>query len=273
VGVRVPPESTLMTSTDASGPASLWILSRQGATTQVIGVPLPLVRTRRGAHGKVVTADVRTSLPSPAGRPVDIEDWSGNGPTLFVVSSPRRAPTLQLIPLRAKRALLESRVPLPLQKNDRREFFVARWSGPRPDLFVIDRDVNRSHPQSRRPWEIRVYSGESGFKKLAVETTVEKQRSRQFSQGDFWVEVGDRRQPAASVVLITKGETGTGQTEVHVLSGHSRFRRFTLESGTELEDRIGLHQRFIFASERRGGTVYLVRNHDGLLSLVPVPLP
>jgi hypothetical protein len=273
VGVTVPPTSTLMTSTDATAPADLWILSRHGATTQVVGVPLPVVHTRRGARDKTLTASLRTTLPSPAGLPVDVEDWPGAGPTLFVVSSPRRSPSLRLISLRTKRTLLESKLPLPPQKSNRREFFVGHWSGSRPDLFVIDRDVNRLHPQSRRPWKIRIYSGESGFKKLAFEFSMKKQRSRQFSQGDFWIEVGNRRQPKASVVLITKGETGTGQTEVHVLSGHAGFRRFTLESGTELKDEIGLHRRFIFESERRGGTIYMVRNEDGRLSLVPVPLP
>jgi hypothetical protein len=272
-GVTVPSASMLMTSTDARGPADLWIVNRDGGATQVVGVPLPIVHTRRGARDKTLTASVRTTLPTPPGVPVDVEDWPGAGPTLFVVSSPRRSSTLRLISLKTGRTLLKSRVPLPVQKNDRREFFLAHWSGSRPDLFVIDRDVNRRHPQSRRPWEIRVYSGESGFKKLIFETSIKKRLSRQFSQGDFWIEVGNRRQKKASVVLMTKGETGTGQTEVHVLSGHAGFHRFTLESGTELKDRIGLHRRFIFESERRGGTVYMVRNEDGRLSLVPVPLP
>jgi hypothetical protein len=271
--VTVPPGAKLFTSTDAAAPADLWILSRKGASTQVVGVPLPIVHSRRGARAKTLTASVHTTLPSPAGRAVDVEDWPGGGPALFVVSSPRRSPSLRLVSLQTGRTLLKSRVPLPRQKNDRREFFVARWSGPRPDLFVLDRDVNQRHPQSRRPWRIRIYSGESGFKQLAFETSLKKRLSRDFSQGDFWIDVGNRRQPKASVVLMTKGETGTGQTEVHVLSGHSGFRRFTLESGTELKDRIGLQRRFIFESERRGGTVYLVRNPDGHLSLVPVPLP
>jgi hypothetical protein len=271
--VTVPPGSTLLTSTNATAPSSLWILSRHGATTRVVGVPLPIVHTRPGARDKTLTAGVRTTLPSPAGTPVDVEDWPGTGATLFVVSSPRRSPSLQLIALKTRRTVLESRLPLPAQQNDRREFFLAHWSGPRPDLFVIDRDVNRKHPQSRRPWEIRIYSGESGFKKLVFETSIKKRLSRQFSQGDFWIEVGNRRQPKASVVLMTKGETGTGQTEVHVLSGHTGFRRFTLESGTELKDRIGLQRQFIFESERRGGTVYMVKSQDGHLSLVPVPLP
>jgi hypothetical protein len=273
VGVTVPSGSMLMTSTDAAAPADLWILSRHGATMRVVGVPLPIVHTRRGARDKVLTASVRTTLPSPAGVPVDIEDWPGAGPTLFVVSSPRQSPALRLISLRTKRTLLESTVPLPPQESDRREFFLARWSGRRPDLFVLDRDVNQRHPPSRRLWTIRVYSGESGFKQLVFKTSIRKWLSKRLSQGDFWLEVGNRRQPKASLVLMTKGETGTGQTEVHVFSGHSGFHHFTLQSGTELKDRIGLHRRFIFESERRGGTMYMVRNEDGHLSLVPVPLP
>jgi hypothetical protein len=271
--VTVPPGSLLVTSTDAKAPADLWILSRHGATTEVVGVPLPIVHTRPGARDKTLNASLRTKLPSPAGLPVDVEAWPGAGPTLFVVSSPRRSPSLQLNSLKTKRTLLKSRLPLPAQKSDRREFFVGHWSGSRPDLFVIDRDVNRRHPQSRRPWKIRIYSGESGFKQLAFERSIKRRLSRQFSQGDFWIEVGNRRQRKASVVLMTKGETGTGQTEVHVLSGNTGYRRFTLESGTELKDRIGLHRQFIFGSERRGGTVYMVRNQGGRLSLLPVPLP
>ena len=272
-GVTVPPGSMLMTSTNAITPADLWILSRHGATTQVVGVPLPIVHTRRGARDKTLTASVRTTLPSPAGLPVDVEDWPGAGPTLFVVSSPRRWPALRLISLKTRRTLLKSRVPLPAQKSDRRKFFVARWSGSRPDLFVVDRDVDQRHPPSRRPWTIRVYSGESGFKKLVFETSIKAWLSKRLSQGDFWLEVGNRRQPRASLVLVTKGKTGTGQTEVHVFSGHSGFHRFTLQAGTELQDRIGLSRRFIFESERRGGTVYMVKNENGHLSLVPVPLP
>lgn len=271
--VTVTPASTLITSTDARAPADLWILSRHGASTQIVGVPLPVVHTPRGARDKTLTASLRTTLPTPTGDPVDIESWPGAGPTLFVVSSPRRLPALRLISLENGRTVLKSRVPLPAQESDRREFFVARWSGSRPDLFVIDRDVNRRRVRGIHRWKIRVYSGESDFKKLVFETSLKKRLSRDFSQGDFWIEVGNRRQPKASVVLITKGETGTGQTEVHVLSGHSKFHRFTLESGTELKDMIGLHRRFIFESERRGGTIYLVRDQGGRLSLVPVPLP
>jgi hypothetical protein len=217
---------------------------------------------------------MRTTLGALGGTPIDVEVWPGAGPALFVVSSPRRSPSLRVLSLRAGRPLLESRVPLPPQRSDRRDFFVARWSGPRPDLFVIDRNVNRRRPPSSRPWSIRVYTGESGFERLTFETSLRKLLSKQLSQRDWWLDVGFRRQPKPSLVLVTKGKrTGTGQTEVHVLSGHSRFRRFTLHTGTELPERYGLIRRFVFQSERRGGSVLMAQIRHGRLNLVPVPLP
>jgi hypothetical protein len=270
--VTVSQRAVLVTSTDPGAPADLWILSRHGAATQVVGVPLPAVHTRRGTRDRALAASMGVTLRALGGTPVDVESWEGE-PGLFVVSSPRHSPLLRLLSLRDGRPLLEATVPLPPQKRDRREFFAARWSGPQPDLFVVDRDVYRRRPPSRRPWTIRIYAGESGFKKIAFETTIRQSLSKRLSEGDFWVDIGTRRQPKPSLVLVTKGRTGTDQTEIHILSGHSGFRHFTLHTGTELPDQIGLSRRFIFESERRGGTVFMVRTHDGRLSLVPLPLP
>lgn len=273
-GVTVTPGSVLLTSTDPTGPANLWVLSRSRAATRVVGVQLPPWHHRLGARTRPPTIGMRATLPHVVGRPVDVEKWAGAGPTLFVVSSPRRSPTLQLISLRTGRHLLESTVPLPVQKSDLRDFFVARWSGPRPDLFVLDRNVNRRKPLSPRPWLIRIYSGESDFKKLILESSIKKSISKQLSQRNWWLDFGVRRPPKPSLVLVTRGkETGTGQTEVHTLSGHSRFHRFSLHTGTELPERDSLTQRFLFQSERKGGTVLMAQIRHGRLGLVPVPLP
>jgi hypothetical protein len=181
---------------------------------------------------------------------------------------------LRVISLRTKRQLLESRVPLPLQGSDRREFFLARWSGPRPDLFVIDRDVDRRRPPSPRRWSIRVYSGEADFEKLAFESSVKKSISKKLSERDWWLNVGVRHPPKPSLVLVTKGKrTGTGQTEVHVLSGRSGFHRFTLHTGTELPERDGRTRRFVFQSDQRGGAVLMTEIQHSRLRLVPVLLP
>ena len=274
VGVTVAPGSTVVTSIDPGAPANLWILSRRGARTEVVGSRMPRPHNPRGARQRVLTPDVRATLGPLAGEPIDVEEWPGSGPALFAVSSPHRSPKLSVLSLRTGRPLLESEVPVPSQRTDRREFFVARWSGSRPDLFVIDRDVNRRRRPSPHRWAIRVYTGESGFRKLTFETSIRKNLSRQLSQRDWWLDMGLRRQPKPSLVLVTRGKrTGTGQTEVHVLSGNSGFHRFTLHAGTELPERDGLTKRFVFQSERRGGAVLMTEIRHGRLRLVPVPLP
>lgn len=275
VGVTVTPDSMLVTSTDPQAPANLWIVSRQGTGAGITGVRVPPSHNKRAVRHRALTVETRATLRDLGGAPVDIEDWPGAGPTLFVVSSPRRSPSLRLLSLRSGRPVLETTVPLPLQGSDRRDFFVARWSGPRPDLFVVDRDVHRRKPPSTRPWSIRIYTGESDFGKLAFETSIRKRISKQLSQRDWWLDVGTRRQPEPSLVFVTRGgrKTGTDQTEVHVLSGHSKFRRFSLHTGTELPERSGRTQRFVYQSEGRGGAVLMARILDGQLRLVPVPLP
>jgi hypothetical protein len=274
VDVRVEPGSVVMTSTDPGAPGDLWILSRGDTGIRVVGAPLPLAHGRRGARDRTLAASVRMTLGSPDGTPIDVDNWADIEPALFVISSPRRSPSLQTLSLRTGRRLLESRVPVPPQLSDRRDFFVARWSGPRPDLFVIDRDANRLRSPSFRPWSIRIYTGESGFETLAFETSIRKRLSKRLSQGNWWLDVGTRRKPKPSLVLMTKGrQTGTGQTEVHVLSGRSRFRRFTLQTGTELPEGTGSTHRFVFQSERRGGAVLMVQVLHRRLRVVPVPLP
>lgn len=273
-GVTVTPESTLVTSTGPTGPANLWILNHEGATTEVVGVQMPRPHDPHGVRHRVLAPSVRATLSALGGTPFDVEEWPGSGPALFVVSSPRRSPMLRVLSLPSGRPLLESRVPLPPQKRDSRDFFIARWSGSRPDLFVVERDVNRRRPPSPRPWSIRIYSGESGFRKLIFQTLLERKLSKQLSQRNWWLDVGFRRQPKPSLVLVTRGkQTGTGQTEVHILSGHSRFRRFTLHTGTELPERDGLTRRFLYQSERHGGAVLMTEIHGGRLTLLPIPLP
>lgn len=274
VGVAVAPGSTVVTSTDLDAPASLWVLSRRGTETEVVGVPMPRPHDPRGVRHRALTPGLRTTLGTLGGKPIDVEEWPGSGSVLFVVSSPRRSPRLRLLSLHSGRPLLESRVPLLPQRTDSRDFSVARWSGPRPDLFVVDRDVNRLRPKSPHPWSIRIYSGESGFKKLAFQTSIRKKLSQQLSRRDWWLDVGLRRQLKPSLVLVTRGKrTGTGQTEVHILSGHSGFHRFTLHAGTELPERDGLTRRFVFQSERRGGAAVMTEIRHGRLRLVAVPLP
>jgi hypothetical protein len=272
-GVTVAPGSMVVTSAHPGIP-NLWILSRDNDATRIVGVKLPPPHSRRGVRSKVFIPRLRTTLRAVEGTPFDVEAWPGAGAALFALSSPRHSPLLRVTSLRTGRQLLESRVPVPLQGSDRRDFFVARWSGPRPDLFVVDRDVNRRRPPSPRRWSIRVYSGESDFEKLVFESSIKKSISKKLSERDWWLSVGVRRPPKPSLVLVTKGKrTGTGQTEVHVLSGHSGFHRFALHIATELPERDGRTRRFVFQSDRHGGAVLMTEIRHGRLHLAPVPLP
>jgi hypothetical protein len=274
VGATVAPGSMVVTSTDPNSPANLWILSRHGHGTRIVGVHLAPPHSPGGWRRRIVTPRLRTTLQATGGEPFDVETWPGTGSALFAISSPRRSPLLRVVSMRTGRPLLESRVPVPAQRSDRRDFFLAHWSGPRPDLFVIDRDMDRRRPLSPRPWSIRIYSGESDFEKVIFKTSIKKSISKQLSRRNWWLNVGVRRPPKPSLVLVTRGtRTGTGQTEVHVLSGHSGFRRFTLHSATELPERDGLTRRFVFQSDRRGGAVLMTEIRHGRLRLVPVPLP
>jgi hypothetical protein len=278
VGVKVTPSSTVLTSADPDGDTGLWILDRHGETIEVVGAHPPPVHSKRGGRKRNFTADLRTAVKVPNGKPVDVDTWPGAGPALFVVTRPRRMPTLNLYSLRTGRSLLKTTVPLPPQESDRRNYLVADWSGPRPDLFVLDRDANRHKVRSKRPWIIRIYSGESDFKKLVLETRIRLNLSRRLSEPEWWVDVGyqdkrkPKREPKPNLVLVTRGrKTGSSQTEVHILSGRSQFNHFSTHAITDFQDRV--KYPFIFQSDQRGGAVLAVKVDDDRLSLVPVPLP
>lgn len=272
VGVKVPETARLLTSAGRPGGDDLWILNRQGARLGVIGVDLPRMHTREYRRRKM-TAGLRTTVPAPRGVPVDVEDWPGTGPTLFAVSSPERSPTLRLVSLRSGRQVLEADPPLPPQESDKRNFFIAPWRGSGPDLFVVDRDAHRRKPRSRRLWTVRIYSGESDFKKLIHESKIRSRLSEKLSEPDWWMDIGyQNRRKEPNLVLVTKSrKTGTGKTEVHIISGRSGFHHFNLHAGIDFADRI--KRPFLFESEKRGGTVLMVKLEGGRLSLVPVPLP
>lgn len=280
VGVTVTPNATVMTSADATSPANLWVLTRHGKNVKIIGTHLPSEQHRdRKVGGRILLVRMRTTVRR-LGRaaPIAVDSWTGRTPALFTVSSAHRFPVLRIVSLQGKhRLVLESRVPLPPQTTDQRNFFIAKWSGSRPDLFVIDRNAERHRPlrpPSSQPWSIRVYSGESGFSRLIVRTLIRPKLSRRLSKFDWSLDVGSRHHQKPSLVLITKAPiTGSGKTEVHILSGRSKFRAFSLHAATDIAKRVSLERQFVFQSERNGGSVLMSEIARGHLLVLPVPLP
>jgi hypothetical protein len=245
----------------------------------VIGTHLLPKVAERHRLGHVFRPRLIAVVPSGGARPLDVNPWGRAGPALFTLTSPRRAPTVEAYALRdPRRRLLSARVPLGPQKTDRRHFFIATWSGPLPDLYVVDRNRKRRRPKlepSLMPWHVRIYSGESGFTELIQHTRIRRKLSRLISKYDYWLDLAPRHNRKPDLVLVTRERrTGSDRTEVHIISGRSRYRRFITHAASELPQRSGHMWPFVMQPRPgKGGSVLLVRTEDATLILKPVVLP
>jgi hypothetical protein len=277
LGVRVAGDARVLTAADATSPRGPWVLERAGAGLRVVGTQLP--RVPQGTETHYFRAPFRTVIPRFAGEPVDIDPWGAAGPAVFSISSARRHPRLTIYPVRdPSRRLFTGAVPLPPQTTDRREFFVARWSGKLPDLFVVDHNRRRRRPKSKPSWQrwvIRIYSGESGFKRVLLHTMIRRKLSRRLSAYAYTLDVGPLHRSRPNLFFVSKERrTGTGRVEIHMISAGSHLRNFTLHAPTVLPQRLGYRRMYAFQPRRRGGGAMLaVKIEDGRLSLRRIPLP
>ncbi|MEW1718564.1 VCBS repeat-containing protein [Streptomyces sp. NPDC093109] len=140
-----------------------------------------------------------------------------------------------------------------LHETDRTfAFAFADWSGDgRPDLVAIKKSGTGTGST-----EVHVLSGASGYRQFVLQTGTalhETDRTFAFAFVDW---NGDGH---LDLVAIKKSRTGTGSTEVHVLSGASGYRQFILQTGTALHETDG---SFAFA--------FADWNGDGHLDLVAI---
>jgi hypothetical protein len=279
VDVRVVPSATIVTSADPTSPGGPWVLTRQGNNLDVVGTLLPDEHDPRRPTNHIFRPRLRATVPNiEVQTPIAVDGWNKWAPALFTISSARESPTINVYSLqRPGHPLLSSNVPLPPQTTDRRDFFIARWSGLRPDLFVVDRNTGRRKPQSEpslHPWSISIYSGESGFKRLIERSFIRPKLSRRLSKSNWWLDVAPVRQKKPNLFFITRERrTGSHQTEIHVLSGQSKFHNFSLHAATALPQRLGLARRFVFQPGREGGAVLMVKIEHDKLSIRALPLP
>jgi hypothetical protein len=94
---------------------------------------------------------------------------------------------------------------------------VATWTGSLPDLFVLDRGSNRV------PVVVRIYSGESGFRKLLLAAALP------LVESDPEVSSLDvaRIQPGLPPdIILVKRKGASGRPEAHIITGSSSFRQF-----------------------------------------------
>ncbi|HEX4463237.1 MAG TPA: hypothetical protein VH042_01195 [Solirubrobacterales bacterium] len=280
VGVVVQPDVTIVTSTPSTRPPGPWLITPVGKGVRVVGADLPDEHDPKRRRDRRFTAALKTTVPNLGGTtPFDVAAWDRHTPALFTISSThRRHPRIDVYALSGKpRRLLSTTVPLPAQTMDRRDFAVERWSGPRPDLFVIERNAQRRKPKrtpSFQPWSVRIYSGESGFKRQIVHSQLRPKLSRRLSKYEWWVAVGSRHHKKPDIVLVTRErKTGSQRTEIHILSGKKLFHQFSVHAATALPQRIGPERQFVFQPDSEGGSVLMLKTERGQFALRAAPLP
>jgi hypothetical protein len=123
------------------------------------------------------------------------------------------------------------------------QFAVADWDRKgRPDLIGI----KKSGTGSGRT-EVHILSGESNYQQfvLQVATPIEQ-------TGANWTFVVRDSYPRPDLIGIKRYSTGTGTTEVHILSGAANFQSFLLQTGTALQP-VASSWEFVVGAKRKGG--------------------
>jgi extracellular elastinolytic metalloproteinase len=181
-----------------------------------------------------------TALPeTDAAYTFALADWTGDGrPDLFAI---RRSGTasgnveVQVLSGGDKfqSFVLQTATALPVTDASV-DFLVTDWTGDgRPDLVAVQRAGTGTTST-----EVRILSGADQFQSLVLQTGTalpETDESVAFALADW---TGDGR---PDLVAIMRSATGTGSTEVHVLSGGDRFQSFATETGTALPQTDGTY--------------------------------
>lgn len=116
------------------------------------------------------------------------------------------------------------------------QFSMAHWSSAggvarRPDLVAIKKSGTGT-----KSTEVHIFSGESAFATPILQTGTalhETDATFDVFVASFW------RFGLPGLIAIKKSGTGTRSTEIHVLSGDSRFQRFVEQSGSALHETDG----------------------------------
>jgi hypothetical protein len=262
-GVPRPASAQYLSATDRLASNGPWYLDRRGAAVDV------------GAGAKAGTGYRTVQMGSvPVGRrpqSFDIDPWGESGaPALFAVEQRSDGIAVTVHALRPGGEVLEQGGPaLAPVRGGARDFLIAKWSGSEPDLFVID--ARRSAGQRFRPWEMRIYSGESGFRSQLDRMTLPARLGSTLT--GWWLDLAriSGRRPDL-VVTSQNRTTATGLTEVHVLTGDSGFQAFSTEGATSLPDRPGPGQHFTYVGQGDSGGLMSIDAGEKQVSLSLIPL-
>lgn len=125
--------------------------------------------------------------------------------------------------------VLQVNTALPLAGQDY-DFAMADWNGDGYlDLIAIrKRNTGTQHV------EVHILSGKSSFQTYLLQRPVPLPHNA--NNLAFAITRWNRQDNRPSLVVTKKNQTGSGTTEVHVLSGASNFQEFILQTGTILPE-------------------------------------
>lgn len=166
-----------------------------------------------------------TKLPAQAVQVGALDDK----PVAFAISSSGPTAVVETHDLREGGRLLDSTDSRPIGRalGATRDARIATWSGPEPDLFLLDRGAPKG------TMAVRILSGESGYRQLLLDTEVAQASG--FPPRRWALDVGQVDGDRPDIFLVTTGPpTGSGSTEVHILSGETKYSRFLMQVSSTL---------------------------------------
>jgi hypothetical protein len=211
------------------------------------------------SRGATLKSFVVGSLKGPLKSVYDVAAWSPGRTALFAMRQKPQAVAITVVSLGGRsRVATFGNAPDPSPPDAvHRDFFVARLTGPKPDLFVIDRNATTGSVT------LSVFSGESHFAMALIDRRpVGALAVAPPSWGLDVARVGGSR-PS---LLLFRNAAGSfyGRPEVHILSGASGFRVFTTHS--ILSGRLA-GSRFLVGPSLAGPAVYALRRVGTALDL------
>lgn len=225
---------------DATTPVGPWLLRRRGPALEVQAAgPLEEGRYRTVYRGTVPVGTGALAF--------DVDRWGpANAPALFAIRRTKGRMDVRVFGLDGGPAVIaRGAAEPPPPRFGQRRYLVGTWSGRKPDLFLIDGGRGTPGTADFRPWKLRVYSGESGFATPILLVNLPERIGSRLDP--WWIDLRRLSGSRPDLVLISRDvPTGTGRTEIHVLTGASQYQQFSLETPTPVPAEPGPLHRFLY---------------------------
>lgn len=196
----------------------LWALTRRSLTVRA--TPVGMSDTSPAPRAATFKLRRRTTPRTQ----LDLAGWVGEANALFVMEPSNRGVKVAVYSANTGREVALGRAPEPSQfPGATRQVFVATWDGNTPDLFILDRGARGERAR------LAVYRGEEIFSRrvLLVQLPL-----IELSPAIWGVDVGRVGGTKPDLLMLTR-RGGSGEPEIHVLSGESAYQSFELQSPIE----------------------------------------